>query len=142
MRGNQTSYPVGVAEVSWADGSGGVYGPVGGTQMVSVREASVLSISKWTDTDPDAPTGELGYQMLVTNDGSEPLTGVAVDDPIDAHTPLVPGSLSATTGAVTSGSNAGDAAVSVDVGTLAPGAAVTVTFSVTTAGVPAVMIGW
>jgi uncharacterized repeat protein (TIGR01451 family) len=71
------------------------------------------------------------YTVVLTNGGGAPATGVTFADTPDPNTALVNGSVATTAGTVTAGNGAGDVTVGVDVGTLAGGGSVTITFQVT-----------
>ncbi len=70
----------------------------------------------------------LRYTVELTATGDVAVPGVIFEDTPGAHLTLVAGSVTTTQGTVVSGNTAGDTTVRVDVGTLAVGPAVTVTF--------------
>ncbi len=72
----------------------------------------------------------LTYTVTLTNSGTADATNVQFTDTPDANTVLVIGSVTTTAGTVVSGNNGGDTSVTVDVGTLAQGGNVTITFQV------------
>lgn len=84
------------------------------------------------DSDGQADPGDtLRYTIAVTNSGTGNGLAVLFDDTPDANTSLVNGSVTTTSGAVTSGNTPGDATVSVNIGTLAAGGTATIVFDVT-----------
>jgi len=66
---------------------------------------------------------------VLTNTGGD-ATGVNYADAADANTTLRPGSVTTTQGAVVTGNGPGDTAVQVNVGTMAGGATVTISYIV------------
>ncbi len=72
----------------------------------------------------------LEYTIVVTNNGTGSATGVSVTDGLDPNVELVVGSVTTSSGSVTTGNNAGDTTVAVNVGALAPAASVTITYRV------------
>jgi len=113
----------------------------GGTSDPTVTQLSVppdVSATKtdalFTDQDSDGvaePGDTIAYTVVITNGGTGSATNVVFSDTPDANTTLVVGSVTTTQGTVTAGNNPGDASVSVNVGTIAGGASVTITFRVT-----------
>jgi uncharacterized repeat protein (TIGR01451 family) len=84
-----------------------------------------------TKSDADLGNGTIEYTIVITNDGDSDATGVAFQDTPDANTDLVVGSVTTTAGTVTTGNTAGDTSVLVNVGSVAVGTSVTITFRVT-----------
>ncbi|MCA1732011.1 MAG: DUF11 domain-containing protein, partial [Acidobacteria bacterium] len=86
------------------------------------------------DVDGDGlaePGDTLRYTIVITNSGTGDATSVALSDTPDGNTALVVGSVTTTSGTVLSGNGAGDASVSVAVGTMAAfGSSTTITFDV------------
>jgi uncharacterized repeat protein (TIGR01451 family) len=77
------------------------------------------------------PGACLGYEITVTNVGTVSVTNVVVDDATPANTTYsnaVPAST--TVGTITTPANGATGTISADVGTLAPGASVVITFGV------------
>jgi uncharacterized repeat protein (TIGR01451 family) len=70
------------------------------------------------------------YTVVITNNGAAPAENVLLTDTPGANTTLVAGSVTTTQGTVTSGNGGGDTTVTVDVGTVAGGDSVTITFLV------------
>ncbi|MDY7077535.1 MAG: pre-peptidase C-terminal domain-containing protein [Chloroflexota bacterium] len=78
-----------------------------------------------------SPGDTLSYTIVISNEGSLPLTGVTLNDMPDSNTTLVVGSVSTSQGTVVTGNTGGDTNVAVDVGDIPPGASVTVSFQIT-----------
>ncbi|NTU85041.1 MAG: DUF11 domain-containing protein, partial [Chloroflexales bacterium] len=76
------------------------------------------------------PGDTLEYTVTISNTGGAAALGLTFTDTLDANTALVVGSVAIIPAgaAVTSGNTAGDTGVAVTLGTLAPGASVTVAF--------------
>ncbi|MBD3385768.1 DUF11 domain-containing protein, partial [candidate division KSB1 bacterium] len=88
----------------------------------------------WIDNDSDGTISvgdQIDYTIVITNSGPVEATNVVFTDPIPTNTTLIAGSLSSTQGTVTEGDP-----LQVDIGTMAAGATVTVTFSVTVTAIP------
>ena len=77
-----------------------------------------------------SPGDVLEYTITVSNVGSADATGVVFTDSPDSNTSLVVGSVTTTQGTITSGNSAGDTSVAIAIGTISPGATVTITFRV------------
>ncbi|HUP23361.1 MAG TPA: DUF11 domain-containing protein, partial [Thermoanaerobaculia bacterium] len=77
-----------------------------------------------------SPGDTLLYTIVVTNEGDAAASGVVFTDTPDANTDLVVGSVTTSAGTVISGNTAGDTTVEVDIGVLAAGGSVTITFEV------------
>ena len=92
----------------------------------------VLQIDK-TGNPTTAPAGSnVNYTLVVTHTASSTSDafGVVVADLLaDTNLTLVPGSVTTSTGTVTTGNDAADTTVAVDIGDFARGATVTITFS-------------
>jgi LPXTG-site transpeptidase (sortase) family protein len=73
----------------------------------------------------------LQYTITVENNGGSAATDVVFGDTPGADTSLVVGSVTTTQGIITSGNSPGDTSVSIDIGLLAPGDVVLITFRVT-----------
>lgn len=84
--------------------------------------------------DGDGVTGPgdvLQYTVTITHtSGVLEAEEVTFSDPVPANTTLVANAVTTTQGTVTSGNDAADGSVEVDVGTIFPGGAVTITFRV------------
>jgi len=102
--------------------------PVGAMPLIAASKVDTLLID---DGDGIASGGDtLEYTVILSNVGSADATNVIFDDLPDANTALVIGSVSTSQGSVTAGNAGMGSAVQVDVGTLAIGASVTITFQV------------
>lgn len=84
--------------------------------------------------DGDGVTGPgdvIEYTVTITHEsGVLEVEDVVFSDPVPADTTLVPAAVTTTQGTVVSGNDPADSAVVVDVGTIFPGGAVTITFRV------------
>lgn len=83
------------------------------------------------DRGKPSPGDTLGYTIVVRNIGNGPATGVILTDVPDANTKLVVGSVQTSKGTVVVGNSGNAQLVVVDLGDLASGEQVTVTFAVT-----------
>ncbi len=100
------------------------------TPVVSATKTAVLQ----NDVDGDNladPGDSLRYTITVTNSGSGDALSVQFSDTPDANTALVNGSVTSSTGAVTSGNTPGQTAVGVNIGTLMAGGTAVIVFDVT-----------
>jgi uncharacterized repeat protein (TIGR01451 family) len=70
------------------------------------------------------------YTVIIPNIGDEPLDDVVFSDFPDPLTQLVNGSVTTSAGNIVVGNGAGDSNIVVEVGTIAAGASVTITFQV------------
>lgn len=102
---------------------------------VTVAGAPVLAATKTARlaTDADGSGGTTGgdtlaYTVVITNSGNQTAADVVLSDALDPLTRLVVGSVTTSQGAVTSGNAAGQTALRVQLGALAPGASATVGF--------------
>ncbi|MFN8498622.1 MAG: hypothetical protein U0641_12290 [Anaerolineae bacterium] len=98
------------------------------TPLVSADKTWSLS----TDADANgfpSPGDTLLYTVVIRNTGGAAATGVSFTDTPDPNTTLVSGSVTTTQGTITSG-NSGIPPVTVNVGTIAANASVTITFKV------------
>lgn len=101
------------------------------TLTIPVRLPNVALVK--SASFPDVAVGDtLQYTSVVTNNGIVAITNVVLSDPIPVSGTLVPGSV------VVAGTArpAADPASGISVGTIAPGASVTVTFQVSVTSVP------
>ncbi|GAG46713.1 unnamed protein product, partial [marine sediment metagenome] len=78
-----------------------------------------------------SPGDTLLYQVTIVNDGNQAATSVFMNDIIDPNTTLVTGSVQTSQGTVTSGNSPGDTSIAVNIGDIAGGSAVNVSFRVT-----------
>ena len=79
-----------------------------------------LGVTKSGSPNPDTLPGNITWMMVVTNNGPDTATGVTIADPMPSGNTFV----SATT---TQGSCTGGALLNCSIGTMAPGASVTIT---------------
>jgi uncharacterized repeat protein (TIGR01451 family) len=97
----------------------------------AIAATKTVEVSEDVGGDGGASPGDtLLYTVVVTNEGEAAAHGVVLTDTPDANTELVVGSVTTSAGTVVSGNTAGDTSVEVDIGTLAAGASVTITFEV------------
>jgi LPXTG-site transpeptidase (sortase) family protein len=80
------------------------------------------------------PGDVIRYTVMITNNGDGDASDVLFADTPDANTTLVAGSVTTTSGSVTSGNAGGDTSVGVDIGTILSGQTVTITFDVVVNG--------
>ncbi len=98
-----------------------------GTPIISASKAATLAVD--ADGSGGTSAGDtLAYSVVVSNSGNQAATGVVLADTLDPLTQLVTGSVTTTQGSVASGNAAGQTALRVELGTLAPGASATVAF--------------
>jgi uncharacterized repeat protein (TIGR01451 family) len=98
-----------------------------GTPVLSAAKTATLAVD--ADGSGGTSAGDtLAYSVVVTNSGNQASTGTVLADSLDPLTRLVVGSVTTTQGTVTSGNAAGQTALRVELGTLAPGASATVAF--------------
>ncbi len=122
---------VNVADVIATDPTGGTVTDQD-TATVNIVTPPNLVATKSASLATAKPGDTLTYRIIITNTGGSAATGVILNDTPDANTALVVGSVSATpVGTVVVGNTAGDTSVRVNIGTLAPGASVSVSFDVT-----------
>jgi uncharacterized repeat protein (TIGR01451 family) len=112
--------------------------PQGGDPTITPIAAVPVLISDKTDvlfldtnhTGAPGAGDTLVYAITIANAGNVPATGVTFADTPDVITRLVVGSVQTSRGTVMVGNTAGDTSVGVDIGTLAPGEQVTISFRV------------
>ena len=97
-----------------------------------------LAATKVADLEDDVdssrsttPGDVLRYTVTVTSGGNAGLTNVTFDDTPDANTQLVVGSVTTSQGVVVLGNSATDSTISVTVGSMPSGTAVTIVYDVT-----------
>jgi hypothetical protein len=117
------------------EGSGVIYDNVNFDveRLVTLEKRSIF-IHALHDHDGsgDLTAGDsLRYLIEATNNELQDTLDVVIDDTPDPNTTLTVGTTTTTAGSIASGNTGGDTSVSVDVGTLASGDSVTVTFEVT-----------
>ncbi len=120
------------AEATWSDAVGNVYGPSGDNAITEIAAPPELTATL-TDTlavDNDGnglvTAGDVvEYVAVVGNGGGTPVTGVRFEAAPDPNTAIVPGSVTTSAGIV-----AAEDPVTVEIGTLNPGASAQVTFRV------------
>jgi uncharacterized repeat protein (TIGR01451 family) len=104
--------------------------PIVRLPLVDALKTDTLLIE--SDSDGMAEPGDtLRYTIEVANTGQGDATNVVFTDEPDSNTTLVVGSVTTSQGTVTSGNTAGNTTVGVNIGTLAAGTTVTITFDVT-----------
>jgi len=97
---------------------------------VSATKTDALLID--ADSDGFAEPGDtIRYTVVIGNAGPGAASSVAFNDTPDANTTLVTGSVTTSSGAVTSGNGAGETAVAVNAGNIPAAGSVTITFDVT-----------
>ncbi len=124
-------------ERSGEDGAGGLNSLVA-SSMETVTPTDPVLLAEKTDSlaiDADSdgvpsPGDTLAYSITLQNNGNADVTGLVFSDTPDPNTILVVGSVITSQGMVTSGNVANDVAVEVDLGTLAPGNSLTISFQV------------
>lgn len=97
---------------------------------IHVSKTDVL----FTDADNNgvpSPGDILEYLITILNNGNTAATGVTYSDTPDANTALVVGSVTTSQGSVTFGNGGGDTTVGIDVGDIAVGVTVNISFKVT-----------
>lgn len=104
-------------------------------QTTSTLDASkTVAIATDVDGDGNADPGDtLRYTVVISNPDdayNASATSVVFTNPTPLNAELVIGSVTTTQGTVTDGNSGGDISVGVDIGTIADGASVTVTFDV------------
>ncbi|HMP43039.1 MAG TPA: SdrD B-like domain-containing protein, partial [Roseiflexaceae bacterium] len=113
---------------------------VGGTATASFGDRQIVllpvlaadkSSTRVVDADGNgrtSPGDTLQYQIVISNSGNTPATTVVFADTLDSDTTLVVGSVQTSAGTVGLGNTSGSTSVRVDIGTLANGSSVTITF--------------
>ncbi|HYR28970.1 MAG TPA: IPTL-CTERM sorting domain-containing protein, partial [Thermoanaerobaculia bacterium] len=100
------------------------------TPIVTATKTDALLV----DADGDGlaePGDTLRYTIAIANGGNGAATAVTFSDTPDPNTALVAGSVTTTTGSVTTGNGGGDTTVAVNAGTIPAAASVTIAFDVT-----------
>lgn len=125
------------ATATWTDSSGNVFGPVGATvalqELVPATLGATLNDVLSVDADGDgrvSPGDTVRYTATVGNAGDVALTGVDLQVEPHAASALVPGSVIASRGSVTTGNGATDELVAVALGSVAGNSTASVIFDV------------
>jgi uncharacterized repeat protein (TIGR01451 family) len=107
----------------------------GDPTITPIAFAPIIDATKtaqlFDDVDGDGVTSPgdiLLYNVTIRNSGNTAATAVVFTDLPDSNTELVVGSAQTSQGTVTQGNTAGDTAVGVNIGTIPPGASVTISF--------------
>jgi uncharacterized repeat protein (TIGR01451 family) len=118
------------ATIGWSHpgGTPGLYGPLHPTATTVAKPPVALDVVKYDNAE--IIEDGIDYVIVATNTGANPLTGITVVDPIDANATLIAGTATTTTGTVTAGTDPADRTVTVDIGTLNPGAQAVIGFQV------------
>jgi len=98
--------------------------------IIEAAKTDALQVDTNSNGQAD-PLDTVRYTVTLRNIGGVAATNVRFTDTPDANTTLVSGSVTTTAGTVTTGNTAGDTVVVVNVGSIASGALVTITFDVT-----------
>lgn len=110
------------------------YGPIDANDTLllpALDSDKAVSLDADTNGSGGASPGEtLNYTITVVNSGDAPATSVVVTDIPDPHGTLIVGSVTTDVGTVITGNTGGDTTVVVNVGTLATGSTVTITYQV------------
>ena len=102
---------------------------VGAFPKIVVEQRAALIDDADGDTVP-SPGDKLRYTLHIENQGKVPATLVELTNAPGSTAPLVVGTVTTSAGAIVAGNTVGDTAVGVDLGTMAAGAQVDVTFDV------------
>jgi len=104
--------------------------PVTATPNIEAYKSDTLLVDADGNGGPTAGD-TLVYRITILNSGNAPATGVVFRDTPDPNTTLVVGSVQTSQGTVTRGNSAGDASVTVDIGTMLSGREVYISLQVT-----------
>ncbi len=122
---------------SWQDANGNDYGPVDAASTTTIQSGGLLVATQSATVLDDAdgsglpsPGDTLRYSASLTNRGGSMVTGARLDAAVDPNTSLVPGSVTASHGTVSTGNASGDTTVSVLVGDVTGGTDVEITYDV------------
>ncbi len=114
------------------------FGPTDPTITPIIRTApaldATLADALFIDTNSDGQAGpgdQLRYTAEITPAGNAPVTDVTFTLTPDPNSALAAGTVTATTGTISSGNSPGDTTVVVDLGTLGPFDSATIAFDVT-----------
>jgi uncharacterized repeat protein (TIGR01451 family) len=87
----------------------------------------------FADVDEDglvSPGDTLLYQLHLHNVGGRALQQLVIDDQVDGHTTLIPGTVHSSHGTVAQGNRTSDTRIVVTLDTLAPGTTIDIAFQV------------
>lgn len=104
------------------------------TPELRLTKRDLLLVDTFTgeaDRGKPSPGDTLGYEIVVRNLGNGPATNVMLSDVLDANTKLVVGSAQTSKGTIVVGSSGTTPLVVADLGDIASGERITVTFAVT-----------
>ncbi len=104
--------------------------PVTSNPVIEASKTDTLSVDA-DNNSVGSPGDTLTYIVTISNSGNAGASGIVFTDTPDVNTTLVPGSVQTSQGIVTRGNGGADTDVEINVGTLAGGASVTVSFDVT-----------
>jgi uncharacterized repeat protein (TIGR01451 family) len=103
------------------------------TIVTAPSVAATKTDALFNDVDGDTlaePGDTIRYTIIITNSGTGNAGAIAFTDTPDGNTSLITGSVTTSTGTVTSGNSGGDTSVSVNVGTIGPATSATIVFDV------------
>jgi len=101
--------------------------------LVASPKVEATKVDAIADTNGDGRNGPgdtISYTIVIDNSGLVPAEAAFLNDLADSNTVLTVGSVTTTQGNVTSGNNAGDTSIGIDIGDIAPSGSVTITFDV------------
>ncbi|MGZ8833248.1 MAG: Ig-like domain-containing protein, partial [Thermoanaerobaculia bacterium] len=101
--------------------------PAGSVQPVLVATKTAALAVDADGNGVISPGDAIQYMIVVRNTGTGPATSVVLTDTPGSNTTLIAGSVTTSSGVITLGNGPADTSLTVTIGTLAPGAAVTVT---------------
>lgn len=94
-----------------------------------------VALASDADSSGGVTSGDtISYVIVLRNTGTSALTGIVVNDTLDANISIVPGSVTTTLGTVTAGNEAGARSVAVNVGQLDGGLSATIQLQVSVNG--------
>ncbi len=122
-----TDFTAATSGTPFTDTTAPVSVTVVGAPVLAATKSAALAVD--ADSSGGASGGDtLGYTVVISNSGNLAATGVVLTDALDPLTRLVVGSVTTSAGTVASGNAVGQTALRVDIGTISPGASVTVAF--------------
>lgn len=109
-------------------------GPVIGSDQLmlpalDLDKSAALQVDADTSTN-ESPGDTIRYTLLITNSGDAAATQVTLTDIPDPNGSLVVGSVTTSQGSVITGNTGGDTTVALNIGTVATGATITITYDV------------